>query len=721
MTTPFAWSDEFQINTIVTNAQSFSAMTALQDGRFVVAWADRSRSPDDTAFDVVRARIINADGTASAPEFLVDDPAIATRKSIPDIVTLADGRFLLAWTRGGSSGGLDNAVVGQIFNADGTRSGTVFTINSSTTDLEKFTRITALDNGGFVATWEAEVNGSVIGTSLAQVFDNTGNPAGPAFPVGLPTPNSQSEPAVTALADGRFVIAWSDGSILYDDPSPTAIRAQVYNADGSTSGGEFQVNTTTSGVQTSASLAGLADGRIVIVWTDFGQAGPGDTSGSAVRGQILNADGSKSGGEFLVNTITSGNQVGSSVIALSDGRFAVAWTDLSQSPDDPSMSAVRAQVFNADGSTSGREFRVNTTTVAQQNSPSMTELADGRLVISWSDDSAGVFLGDHDIRGTIFDPRLAAVRLNGTLADDEFHGTIFADLMRGSFGNDNLFGAAGDDELAGGQGNDALTGGRGNDWLLGDIGDDQLFGNLGSDVLEGGSGNDLLNGGLGVDAMIGGLGNDTHVVDSASDLVIENAGEGTDQVQSAVISLNLASYANVENASLTGVQNLGLTGTAGANALSGNTGANVIQGLGGNDTLIGNAGDDVLRGSGGNDALDGGNGLDTLEGGSGNDVLNGGASGDSLDGGSGDDILTGGLGADRFMFAADHQTARITDFEDGKDKINLATYSFASAAAAKAFAVQDGANVVFTFAPGNVLTVDNVTLAQLTNADFILV
>lgn len=694
MTTPFRWKDEFLVNTITTNSQSSSTMTALQDGRYVVAWTDRSQSPDDASFNVVRAQIMNSDGSPDGPGFLVGDASLAATKSSADMVTLADGRFLVAWTNGNNTSGPENAVVGQIFNADGTRSGNIFTINASATDLEKFTRIDALDHGGFVATWEAEVNGSVVGTAFAQVFDANGNKLGPAFLPASPTSITQSEPETATLANGRFVIVWvNNGSELL---------AHLFNSDGSTFGEEFEINTTTAGSQSSPRVAGLADGRFVIVWNDFGQAGPGDTSGSAVRAQIFNADGSKSGGEFLVNTTTAGSQSVSSVLALSDGRFAVAWTDASQSPDDPSFIAVRAQVFHADGSMSGREFLVNTTTQGQQSGPSMTELADGRLAISWNDDSIGSFLGDFDIRSTIFDPRLTAVRLNGTLADDAFHGTIFADEMRGSFGDDSLFGAAGDDELAGGQGNDALAGGRGNDWLLGDIGDDQLFGNLGADVLEGGSGNDLLNGGLGIDAMIGGSGNDRHIVDSANDIVIEEAGEGIDTVQSAVISLNLASYANVENATLTGGAALSLTGSGGANVLTGNGSANLIRGLGGNDTL------------------NGGSGNDTLQGGNGNDTLTGGLGRDRLDGGAGNDILAGGDGKDTFVFASSHGTARITDFEDGLDRIDLAAFGFADAAAAKAFAAQAGADVVFTFAAGNVLTVGNITLAQLTSADFIL-
>ena len=58
----------------------------------------------------------------------------------------------------------------------------------------------------------------------------------------------------------------------------------------------------------------------------------------------------------------------------------------------------------------------------------------------------------------------------------------------------------------------------------------------------------MLDGGAGADTMIGGAGNDTYVVDNAGDVVIENAGEGTDTVQRVDHTYPLA--ANVENLTL---------------------------------------------------------------------------------------------------------------------------------------------------------------------------
>ena len=90
--------------------------------------------------------------------------------------------------------------------------------------------------------------------------------------------------------------------------------------------------------------------------------------------------------------------------------------------------------------------------------------------------------------------------------------------------------------------------------------------------------------------MIGGLGNDTYVVDVVTDSIIENAGEGTDTVQSG-ITYSLG--ANVENLTLTGTSAFNGTGNELDNVLTGNSSANTLDGGTGADTMIGGLGNDI--------------------------------------------------------------------------------------------------------------------------------
>ena len=206
-----------------------------------------------------------------------------------------------------------------------------------------------------------------------------------------------------------------------------------------------------------------------------------------------------------------------------------------------------------------------------------------------------------------------------------------------------LIGNAGDNVLSGGAGNDTMQGGAGNDtyvvdvatdvvtesasagtdtvqsvvaWTLGSnvenltlMGggavngtgntlDNVLVGNTAANTLAGGGGNDTLDGGTGTDSLVGGAGNDTYYVDVATDVITENASEGTDTVMSGV-TLTLGS--NVENLTLTGSGSISGTGNTLDNVLTGNGGANTLTAGTGNDTLDGGLGNDTMIGGAGND------------------------------------------------------------------------------------------------------------------------
>jgi hypothetical protein len=126
--------------------------------------------------------------------------------------------------------------------------------------------------------------------------------------VNTTTVRSQSGSAMTALSDGRFIVIWHDYSITGEDRSGSAVRAQIFNADGSPLGGEFVVNTTTENYQMPGAVTALPDGRFVVVWEH-------DTGSYYVRNevvaQIFNPDGTKAGPEILVNTTWLLDQRGS--------------------------------------------------------------------------------------------------------------------------------------------------------------------------------------------------------------------------------------------------------------------------------------------------------------------------------------------------------------------------------------------------------------------------
>lgn len=353
---------------------------------------------------------------------------------------------------------------------------------------------------------------------------------------------------------------------------------------------------------------------------------------------------------------------------------------------------------------------------------------DGRVMLNQGHDTivnAGSILGNIeagsgwdliDNRAGLVTGRILAAEGNDTIraslvhgdsvwggdGDDLLLGGDADDFLQGDWGNDRLHGDAGNDTLSGSAGNDRLDGGAGSDVTADGDGDDLHLGREGDDTLSGGEGNDTLNGGLGDDELQLGGGNDRGIGAEGDDRLV--GGDGLDALSGGAGTDVLA-------------------GGAGNDALWGGTDNDTLSGDADDDRLSGEDGDDVLRGGDGNDIIAGGSGNDRLLGddgndrlvaGAGNDVLQGGADDDELWGDAGADLMTGGAGADRFVFARGMGRDVITDFS-AADGDSLVFTGIASRAGSLQYAHQVGAATLFDFGAGDMLVLQNVNLAALTD------
>lgn len=303
-----------------------------------------------------------------------------------------------------------------------------------------------------------------------------------------------------------------------------------------------------------------------------------------------------------------------------------------------------------------------------------------------------------------------------------------------------------------------INGTSASETIAGTAAADAINGLAGNDSITGSSGDDVIDGGTGNDTMVGSTGNDTYVVDSTSDVVTENNGEGTDTIYSSVTYTLAGRYA--ENITLTGSASINATGNFLNNLFVGNSGDNLLDGLSGNDTMIGGFGNDTYTVDAAGDiitenasegvdtvmssisytlgsnlenlTLSGaavingtGNSLDNvLMGNSANNVLSGADGNDTLEAGSGTDTLSGGVGMDTFRLLNAATAATISDFVVSADKIDLRDLTSVTTISGVTIA-QNGADATVTVAhngSGNgniVLTLIGVTASQLTANDFI--
>ncbi|ESQ89545.1 hypothetical protein ABAC460_11760 [Asticcacaulis sp. AC460] len=585
------------------------------------------------------------------PELLVPSYYFTDQDEVVS-TTLSDGSYVLVWKSSTQEGG-NGAVYAQRFDASGHKVGGEFKINTYATSLQSQPSVTATLDGGFVVTWSSYgQDGSYYGI-YGQKYTYAGVASGGEFHVSTFTDNDQMDSHVTALAGGGFLVVWT--SVGQDDPVDEPIGegvyAQRYTASGLANGAEFRVNTVGESEQNLPVSLGLADGGFIVAWSAYSIT---DATGWNVVMKRYNVAGTAITGEIIVNSTTAGTQLAPAISALEDGGFVVAWSGA----DGLGYHDVFAQRYDADGVAAGAEIHINTTVAGTQSAAQVTGLSDGGFVVTWMSSPAGDFMAD--VYTQRFDAEGNAIgietRVNTYTVNTQELPTVTALADGGytvawsSFGQDG----SGDGvyqrtfrvatSLAGAQ---------------------TLYGSVDNDILDGGSG---------ADKMYGGLGDDTYYVNSASDVVSERSGQGTDTVISS-LSFNLNSIAFVENLVLTGFSDITGSGNAQNNVIVGNAGWNTINAGNGNDQVYGEGGNDELIGLFGDDSLYGGAGNDELSGYDDNDHLDGGDGNDIIDGGNGDDFAAGGEGGDLFYLSMgnDH-----VDGGGGGDYVSASAFSWAN-------------------------------------------
>ncbi|MGH6770633.1 MAG: hypothetical protein ACRECO_16610, partial [Xanthobacteraceae bacterium] len=269
-----------------TNADVLSnpQIAARPDGSYLVTYQrdidnDGAGGSDDQ--DIV-ARFVDAAGNVGA-EFLVfgsaDDVIIGK------VAALSNGNFVV------TSADADDITAADydpqftvITSAGGFVAGDNFDTGAN---MQTDVQVAALDGGGFVGVWTENIAGNE--EIRARVYDNAGNPLGAAFTVNTTTTGQQNEPAITALSDGGFIVAW-------DDDNTDIERAQRFDATGAKVGDEF-VAGNTPGVDEDLVITELSDGRVLVAYEGepdaVPAAGDDDILGTIFdpRGVIINGSG----------------------------------------------------------------------------------------------------------------------------------------------------------------------------------------------------------------------------------------------------------------------------------------------------------------------------------------------------------------------------------------------------------------------------------------------
>lgn len=452
------FGNEFIVSTVVpfttTHFDYAGAATGLANGGFALTYVSY---PTQT----YQARVYDGFGAAIAGPAGIGTVNGGVSYRDGGIAELTSGRLVETFSESGPAIGdsIDVAITSVLPNLTGFAAVANPGPNGPTFQfgLQFRPALASSKLGGYMVVWDDDASsyGRPGINVIAQVFDNNGVALGPAFVASAAGANSSGneiDPDVDRLASGGYVVAWQGA-----DASGSGIRARMFDSKGANPSAEIAVNQLTANSQTGAAVAGLTGGGFVVAWMDSGR----------IEARVFNKNGGAVTGDIVISQFAAGNKTAPDVTALKDGGFLVTWTTDANAANggDGAGTAIKARAFSKAGAATSGEVLVNSVSTGNQRDSIAATLADGRVIVTWTDESNALNSG-REVRAQILDPRTKGVKVDGTSGIDKYVGSAFADVLRGLGGNDNLRAGAGKDKVDGGLGNDLLLGGPAKDSFL---------------------------------------------------------------------------------------------------------------------------------------------------------------------------------------------------------------------------------------------------------------
>lgn len=364
---------EFVVNTHGEGDQMSPVVVAMPSGQFMVVWEsgclDACQGQDGSEFGIY-ARRFAPSGLALSGEFRVNDQVDFNQRD-PAAAMLPDGSFVIAWATEGEIVGDSWDIRVKFYNAEGVELTNEIAVNEVTLDTQWLPRVTLTEGGIALVIWEHHEGG---GTQiLGRRLDDNGAALGPSVVLSDDGwGGSAKEPGLAGLPDGRGVVVWAGGSGY----GSSGVSAQRLDGD-ELVGDVVEVSAGVTATYPMPSVAMAPEAGFVVAWS--GADGEG-WDGYDIRARAFDADGEPLVQEIAVNQDASGLQMNSAVAVSPDGqRFVVSW----DSEDEEGLQNVIAKVYDLTGAAVEADFVVNTYQADMQDSPSIAPTWEGFLV-AWN-------------------------------------------------------------------------------------------------------------------------------------------------------------------------------------------------------------------------------------------------------------------------------------------------------------------------------------------------
>lgn len=242
------------LNLVGSGGDEREAKVVANGDQFAVVYTNYSYSSGDVLlnrYDLSGANL----GSAA-----VNTTLTAGLQGYSDVALLLTGNLAVSWYNGGTE------IRIRVFNGSAQSLGPETVINTSSNNVTN-PSVTALADGGFIATWEAFTSGTGWDVR-GRIFDSAGNAATGDFSLSQIRSSTEISSVVAALPTGGFLAVWDGGN---------GIHSQLFDAFGGRLGQEQTLWTGSFGfVQENGSRVTadtLADGRVLLTWTAYGDSG----------------------------------------------------------------------------------------------------------------------------------------------------------------------------------------------------------------------------------------------------------------------------------------------------------------------------------------------------------------------------------------------------------------------------------------------------------------
>ncbi|KIC20046.1 hypothetical protein RA20_10790, partial [Leisingera sp. ANG-Vp] len=389
-----------------------SDLAHLEGGGFVVVGARDGDSFSLSKKDGVWGQIFDASGSEVTAQFQISN--VDGYYKTPKVADIGNGQFAVVWEvhgslRDGDSsfGPLHRHVKARIYNEDGSPVTDVFLAAASETERLSDPQVAGIGDGKFVVSWHARDTQHKPPEKInAAVFDENGTRLTEDFPVSQSWESAGDIHSVTALADGRFTVAWQYDSL---DDSTKETYFRIFEEDGQAVTGEMLVATGHGANYAYVETAPREDGGFIILWEDT------DYVQIELKATIYDASGSVEVEDITLSTSSSSSNFTTlpDVEFLPNGQFVAVWNDKSEHPSiDGDVSEIWARVFNADGSPATEIILVNDQIQGYQLGARVAVAGEDSFVITWhSPDAEGT--GSSEARAKIFS-------FDGTVVEEAF-------------------------------------------------------------------------------------------------------------------------------------------------------------------------------------------------------------------------------------------------------------------------------------------------------------